>query len=362
MSQTDEKYMLRCLQLAKKGEGSTKTNPMVGSVIVHNGIIIGEGYHRKIGEPHAEVDAINSVTDNSLLAQSTMYVSLEPCSHYGKTPPCAAFIVSNGIRRVVVAVRDPDPRVSGRGIQMLRDAGLDVTEGVLENEAKYLNRIFFTNKRESRPYIILKWAQTRDGFIDTDRIDNSAPALKLSNSITQSVVHKLRANTMGIMVGTNTALKDNPTLNTRKWFGDNPFRIVIDRKGKLPANSNLFNNEAKTIVFTELNNYPVIQNVKSICINFNDDVNRQVLEYIYKLNIGSVLIEGGNYLITSFVEKGLWDEAFVEISDDKIGCGISAPLINGDVINAKKYIDSLHFHIKRGFNRKFKLNTMLSMV
>lgn len=351
MRQTDKKYMLRCLQLAKKGEGATKTNPLVGSVIVHNDVIIGEGYHRKIGEAHAEVNAINSVNDSSLLSESTMYVSLEPCSHYGKTPPCAALIVSKKIPRVVVAVKDPDPRVAGKGIQMLRDADVDVAVGVLEDEAKYLNRAFFINKSENRPYIILKWAQTKDGFIDADRADSETPALKLSNSITQSIVHKLRANTMGIMVGTNTALKDNPTLNTRKWCGDNPVRIVIDRKGKLPANSNLFNNEAKTIVFTELENYPVIQNVKSICIDFDDDVNTQVLGKIHGQNIGSVLIEGGNYLISSFVEKELWDEAFIEVSDSVIGCGISAPLINGDMINAKKYIESLHFHIKRGFSR-----------
>ena len=351
MIQTDEKYMLRCLQLAKKGEGSTKINPMVGCVITHNNIIIGEGYHRKIGEAHAEVNAINSVSNRSLLTQSTMYVSLEPCSHYGKTPPCAELIISNRIPRVVVAVKDPDLRVAGKGIQMLRDAGIDVTVGVLEEEAKYLNRTFFVNKSENRPYIILKWAQTKDGFIDTFRTDDSAPALKLSNFITQSIVHKLRANTMGIMVGTNTALKDNPTLNTRKWYGDNPVRIVIDRKGKIPANSNLFNNEAKTIVFTELDKYPVIQNVVSISIDFNDDVNNQVLEKIQSLNIGSILIEGGSYLISSFVEKELWDEAFIEVSDSMIGCGISAPLINGDLINAKKYIDSLHFHIKRRISR-----------
>ena len=351
MKQTDEKYMLRCLQLAKKGEGATKTNPMVGSIIVHNDRIIGEGYHRKIGDVHAEVNAINSVKDISLFNESTMYVSLEPCSHYGKTPPCAKLIVSKKIHRVVVAVKDPDSRVAGKGIQMLRDAGINVTVGVLEDEAKYMNRAFFINKIENRPYIILKWAQTKDGFIDTDRADNSVSALKLSNSITQSIVHKLRANTMGIMVGTNTALKDNPTLNTRKWFGDNPVRIVIDRKGKVPANSNLFNNEARTIVFTELDNYPVIQNAVSISIDFSDDVNNQILENVQSRNIGSILIEGGNYLISSFVEKELWDEAFIEVSDSMIGCGISAPIIDGDLINAKKYIDSLHFHIKRRISR-----------
>ena len=351
MSPTDEKYMLRCLQLAKKGEGATKNNPMVGCVIVHNNQIIGEGYHRRIGGSHAEVIAIESVRDNTLLSESTMYVSLEPCFHHGKTPPCAELIVLKKILKVVIAVKDPDPRVSGNGIQLLKDAGIDVKVGILENQAKSLNRIFFTNKRENRPYIILKWAQTKDGFIDNIREDVNTSALKLSNSITQSIVHRLRANNMGIMVGTNTALKDNPTLNARKWCGDNPVRVVIDRNGKLPTSSNLFNSEARTIVFTELTDYPRIQNTESICINFKNDVNTQVLEEIYKLNIASVLIEGGNLLITSFVEKELWDEAFIEVSNIEIGCGISAPLIDGDLINAKKYIESFHFHIKRRISR-----------
>lgn len=351
MRQSDEKYMRRCLQLAKKGEGATKTNPMVGCVIVHNNQIIGEGYHRKIGEPHAEVNAINSVKDKSLLNKSSIYVSLEPCSHYGKTPPCAELIASKRIPRVVVAITDPDPRVAGKGIQLLKNAGAEVTVGVLEKEAKELNRIFFVNKIEKRPYIILKWAQTKNGFIDEDRLDNTTPALKLSNSITQSIVHKLRTQTMGIMVGTNTAIKDNPTLSARKWSGDNPVRIVIDRTGKLSANCNLFNNDAKTLIFTELDNYPSHENTINICIDFNSSVNEQILDKAFNLNISSVLIEGGNYLISSFVRKKMWDEAYIEVSDKEIVSGMSAPQINGDLINAKMYIDSFHFHIKKVISR-----------
>lgn len=351
MRQTDEKYMRRCLQLAKKGEGATKTNPMVGCVIVHNNTIIGEGYHRMIGEPHAEVNAINSVKENSVLAKSTMYVSLEPCSHHGLTPPCAELIASKKIQRVVVAVTDPDSRVAGRGIELLKKAGTDVTVGVLENEAKELNRFFFVNKAYKRPYIILKWAQTKNGFIDTNRLDYSTPALKLSNSITQSIVHKLRTQTMSIMVGTNTALKDNPTLTVRKWSGDNPVRIVIDRTGKLSADCNLLAGDVKTLVFTEIANYPVYNNVTSICINFNDSINEQILDRLFDLNIGSILIEGGTFLISSFIDKNLWDESFIEVSDKEIVSGISAPLIHGDLINAKKYIDSLHFHIMKGISR-----------
>ena len=348
----DEKYMWRCLQLAKKGRATTKNNPMVGSVIVHNNKIIGEGYHRKMGEAHAEVNAIDSVRDHSLLKEATIYVSLEPCSHYGKTPPCAALIASKGVRRVVVAVKDPNEKVAGRGIKMLKDAGAEVTVGVLEAEAKELNRSFFVNQTEKRPFVILKWAQTKDGFIDNERGSRDLPPLKLSNSITQCIVHRLRSQNMGIMVGTNTAIKDNPTLNTRKWFGDNPVRIVLDRRGKLPADSNLFNDCAPTVVFTELSVYPIItNNVTSIQISFDDNMVAQMLHKLYELNIATLIVEGGSMLISSFVEKEAWDEAFIEVANIEIGCGIRAPLVGGSRMNAKKYIDSLHYHINKGITR-----------
>ena len=348
----DEKYMWRCLQLAKKGRATTKNNPMVGSVIVHNNKIIGEGYHRKMGEAHAEVNAIDSVRDHSLLKEATIYVSLEPCSHYGKTPPCAALIASKGVRRVVVAVKDPNDKVAGRGIKMLKDAGAEVTVGVLEAEAKELNRSFFVNQTEKRPFVILKWAQTKDGFIDNERGSRDLPPLKLSNSITQCIVHKLRSQSMGIMVGTNTAIKDNPTLNTRKWFGDNPVRIVLDRRGKLPADSNLFNDCAPTVVFTELSVYPIItNNVTSIQISFDDNMVAQMLHKLYELNIATLIVEGGSMLISSFVEKEAWDEAFIVVANIEIGCCIRAPLVGGSRMNAKKYIDSLHYHINKGITR-----------
>ena len=348
----DEKYMWRCLQLAKKGRATTKNNPMVGSVIVHNNKIIGEGYHRKMGEAHAEVNAIDSVRDHSLLKEATIYVSLEPCSHYGKTPPCAALIASKGVRRVVVAVKDPNEKVAGRGSKMLKDAGAEVTVGVIEAEAKELNRSFFVNQTEKRPFVILKWAQTKDGFIDNERGSRDLPPLKLSNSITQCIVHKLRSQSMGIMVGTNTAIKDNPTLNTRKWFGDNPVRIVLDRRGKLPADSNLFNDCAPTVVFTELSVYPIItNNVTSIQISFDDNMVAQMLHKLYELNIATLIVEGGSMLISSFVEKEAWDEAFIVVANIEIGCCIRAPLVGGSRMNAKKYIDSLHYHINKGITR-----------
>ncbi|MFA5655544.1 MAG: bifunctional diaminohydroxyphosphoribosylaminopyrimidine deaminase/5-amino-6-(5-phosphoribosylamino)uracil reductase RibD [Dysgonamonadaceae bacterium] len=354
MHRISEKYMNRCLQLAKKGEGATKTNPMVGCVIVHNDTIIGEGYHRKFGEAHAEVNAINSVRESSLLKNSTLYVSLEPCSYFGKTPPCAKRIISEQIPRVVIASTDPNSKVAGKGIQMLRDAGIDVVAGVLEAEAKSLNKVFFVNQLKKRPYVILKWAQTKDGFIDNRRESSETPPLKLSNSITQSVVHKLRAQTMSIMVGTDTALKDNPTLTTRKWYGDNPVRVVIDRTGKLAATSNLFSNDAKTILFTQLETYPIEKdNITCIHLNSEDDINRQILNKLFEMNLASVLIEGGTYTLTSFIEKNLWDEAFVEVADMNIGNGIEAPGMALNVINAKKYIDSFHFHIKREISRNY---------
>lgn len=347
----NEKYMWRCLQIAKKGLGATKSNPLVGCIIVHNGRIIGEGYHRKIGEEHAEVNAINSVKDTSLLKESTLYVSLEPCSFYGKTPPCVELIVAKKIPRVVIATEDPNYKVAGSGIKMLRDAEVAVTVGVLESEAQSLNHPFFVNQTKKRPYIILKWAQTKDGFIDNERETLDLPPLKLSNSITQCVVHKLRSQNIGIMVGTNTALKDNPTLTTRKWYGDNPTRIVIDKTGKIPANSRLFNGEALTLIFTQLETYPVRKNSRSFTIDFEDSVVKQILDKLFELNIATVMIEGGSFLISSFIEKNTWDEAFIEIADITIGSGIRAPLVKGSFLNAKKYIESLHFHIKNEITR-----------
>ena len=338
--------MWRSLQLAKKGCGATKNNPMVGCVIVHNDKIIGEGYHRKMGQPHAEVNAIAAVKNKLLLKESTLYVTLEPCSHYGKTPPCAALIVSKEIPRVVVAVKDPNKEVAGRGVAMLEQAGVAVTLGVLEEEAKQLNEWFFVNQLKNRPYITLKWAQTRDGFIDYERESGEKPPLKLSNNITQSVVHKLRSERMGIMVGTNTALKDNPNLNVRNWYGDNPVRIVLDRTGKLPPNSNLFNQDAPTVVFTAIAGYTASANTRVEVIDFEGDVVRQIIDKLYEMNIATLFVEGGNVLISSFVEKGMWDEAYVEVANKTIGTGVRAPQLKGEMINAKKYIDSLHYHIK----------------
>ncbi len=354
----NEKYMFRCLQLAKRGLGQTKLNPLVGAVIVHDDKIIGEGFHRKYGGNHAEVNAVDSVKDRSLLSKSTMYVSLEPCSHQGKTPPCTQLIINNKIPKVVVAVLDPNPVVSGRGVDFLRENGVDVSVGMLENEARELNKVFFVNQIYKRPYITLKWAESSDGFIDIVREDNSTPPAKLSNSITQCLSHKLRTENSGIMIGTNTALLDNPQLTARKWFGDNPVRVVIDKENKIPHTFSIFNDQAKTIVFTQNALDPKINlfnnaNVIEKQIDFSGDTNRQILDCLYEEGVNSVIIEGGTQLLTSFVDKNMWDEAFVEISDKKLVNGVKSPAIDGEKMAVKTYCGSIRIHLKNKITRNF---------
>ncbi|MEA5127828.1 MAG: bifunctional diaminohydroxyphosphoribosylaminopyrimidine deaminase/5-amino-6-(5-phosphoribosylamino)uracil reductase RibD [Proteiniphilum sp.] len=349
-------FMERCLQLARKGEGFTKPNPLVGAVVVHNGKIIGEGFHRKYGEGHAEVNAIASVKDSALLADSTLYVSLEPCAHYGKTPPCAELIITKGIPRVVVATGDPNPKVSGKGIAMMRENGIEVTVGLLEKEARDLNRIFFVNQLYHRPYILLKWAQSSDGFMDYLRIpgDGKSPVI-ISNTMTHAIVHKFRTKVQGIMVGTNTALLDNPRLTARKWFGDDPVRVVIDRENKIPADAFLFDGTVPTIVFTASAPSHTMkkENVKYIVIDFSGDTNRQILAGLYDEKIYSLLIEGGARLLTSFIEKEMWDEAYLEIAEKSLQSGVRAPLIQGDIVACRNYPGSVQFHLKSKITRNF---------
>ena len=250
MKNVDEFYMQRCLQLAKCGDGSTSPNPMVGAVIVCDGRIIGEGYHIRAGEPHAEVNAVNSVVeeDRPLLARSTMYVSLEPCSHYGKTPPCCDMIIARGMQRVVIGSADPNPQVDGAGIGRMRAAGIDVTVGVLEEECLRLNRAFFTSQIQKRPYVTLKWAQSADGFIDLLR--DGGQAVRISSPVSQVAVHKLRAQNDAILVGRHTALLDDPSLDIRHWAGRSPLRLVIDKNGALPADLKIFDGTLPTVIYT----------------------------------------------------------------------------------------------------------------
>ena len=324
--------------MAKNGLGKTYPNPMVGSVIVLNDVIIGEGWHKKAGEPHAEVNAINSVEDTYLLKKATIYVSLEPCSHFGKTPPCANLIVASGIKNVVIGIIDSNSKVSGAGVKYLKDNGCNVIVGVLEDKCKDLNKRFFTFHTKKRPYIILKWAETSDGFIDKlrDLTSENSPNW-ISNTYSQQLVHKMRAEEQSILVGTTTALNDNPSLTTRSWGGNNPVRIVLDRTLKIPSNYNLFDGYVKTIVLTEnSSNVSFQNNVIFEEIDFNGNVPKQVCEVLYKHEIQSVIIEGGRETLQSFIDENLWDEAFVFVGDILFETGLESPKIKKSPIEIKK--------------------------
>ena len=330
---TDERYMARCLQLAANGQFGAPPNPMVGAVIVHRGTIIGEGYHRQCGKAHAEVNAIASVKDASLLRESTMYVSLEPCAHYGKTPPCADLIIEKGIPRVVIGCRDSFDQVDGKGIQKLRQAGVDVTVGVLEAECMALNRAFFTFHGKRRPYIILKWAQSSDGYIDALRqVGDGRIPVAFSTERSALRVHRLRALSDAILVGRRTAMLDNPSLTTRLWPGKNPLRLVIDRNGGLDVGLHLFDKSTKTFVFTEVFRDVVSdEKVVQVPIDFSNDMLPQITHFLYEQGVQRLLVEGGSTLLQSFIDEGLWDEAFIETAPFTLGEGVEAPHLVGGV-------------------------------
>lgn len=326
----EEKFMWRCLELARCGAGHTEPNPMVGAVVVHNGKIIGEGYHRKCGEGHAEVNAIASVRDESLLRDATLYVSLEPCSHYGKTPPCAELILRKRIPRVVVGCMDPFPEVSGRGVKMLREGGVEVVAGVLEREAWELNRVFMTVQTLRRPYIRLKWAQSRDGFIDKARTSAAEPPVVFSTPETQVRVHKMRAESAAIMVGTRTALLDNPSLTVRRWAGQSPVRVVLDREFLIPNDYHLLDGSQPTLVFTlegKGQEGKEIPGVTYCELDRKVAVLPQILDELFRRKLNSLMVEGGAMLLNSFLEAGLWDEATVETAPVELGAGVEAPII-----------------------------------
>lgn len=326
-----EKYMHRCIELAELGKGNTAPNPMVGAVIVCDKKIIGEGYHRKYGEAHAEVNAINSVKDKSFLKQSTIYVSLEPCSHYGKTPPCANLIVDLGIPNVVVGTIDTASHVSGQGIKILKSAGINVTVGILEKKCKELNKRFFTFHEKKRPYIILKWAQTKDGFIDIIRSNNNTKQPTwITNEYSKALVHKWRAEEQAILIGTNTAKEDNPSLTTRNWVGNNPLRVVLDRELKLDPKLSIFNNDAKTLIVADISNEKCnkkqySENSSIVFVDFKKDFYSQLFSTLVKKNILSIIIEGGEQVLNSFIENNYWDEARIFEGNKEFKEGISAP-------------------------------------
>lgn len=328
-----ETYMQRCLQLAKLGEGNVAPNPMVGAVLVHQNIIIGEGYHQKYGEAHAEVNCINNVseTNKGLISQSMLYVSLEPCAHFGKTPPCANLVIENNIPNVVIGCRDSYGEVDGKGIYKLQQAGINVTTGILEKEAQDLNKRFFTFHTKKRPYIILKWAQSADGKIANEDFS----ALKISTDTTNRLVHRWRSEEASIFVGTKTALNDDPLLTTRLWPGNNPVRLVIDRHLKLPLSLQIFNEASKTIVFNEIKN-EVVNNAHFFKIGSVENMVPEILTALFQLNIQSVLVEGGTKLLQSFIDLNCWDEARVITNEAlTIGNGIQAPVISNSLLKNK---------------------------
>ncbi|RNC79770.1 MAG: bifunctional diaminohydroxyphosphoribosylaminopyrimidine deaminase/5-amino-6-(5-phosphoribosylamino)uracil reductase RibD [Winogradskyella sp.] len=318
--------MTRCLEIARNGLGTTRPNPMVGAVIVCSGKIISEGFTGPYGEAHAEVNAINSVKDKSLLAKSTLYVTLEPCSHYGKTPPCSDLIVKYNIPQVVIGCIDDNPEVSGKGIEKLKAGGCDVIVGVLEDECKNHHKRFFTYHNKKRPYIILKWAETKDGFIAPKTKDEQKPVW-ITNTYSRQLVHKWRAEEQAILVGTNTVLQDNPSLTVRDWDGSNPIRIVLDRNRSLSKNLSVFNSASKTISISKED------------LNYSNDVAKQICDILFDRNINSVIIEGGAQTLQTFIDENLWDEARVFVGNTEFKDGIKAPILKGKLVSEYNILD-----------------------
>ncbi len=326
--ETHEFYMHRCIELAKQGLGKVAPNPLVGSVIVHEGKVIGEGYHREYGKAHAEVNAIHSVKDPSLLQQSILYVNLEPCCHHGKTPPCTDLIIQHKIPHVVIGAVDPFDAVAGKGISKLRNNGVKVDVGIQKPASMRVNRRFFTFHQKKRPYIILKWAQTADAFIDIERLP-ATPARPtwITSEKLRMLVHKWRTEEQAIMVGTITALKDNPRLNVRDWTGPNPVRIVLDENLTLSSSLHLFDNSQNTLVFNQLTNKKE-NNTTWIKTDFSHpDFLTNILHELYNLQIQSLIIEGGQKLLTAFISKQIWDEARIFQGSKFFEKGLRAPTL-----------------------------------
>lgn len=333
-----EKYIKRCIELAKNGLGTTYPNPLVGSVIVYENKIIGEGWHQKAGEPHAEVNAVNSVKDKSLLPKSTIYVSLEPCSHFGKTPPCCDLIIQQQIPNVVIGTIDPFAKVSGNGVKKLMEAGKNVTVGILENECNELNKRFFTFHQKKRPYIILKWAESVDGFLSPDIKEEQKPVW-ITNNYSRQLVHKWRTEEQAILVGTQTVLDDNPRLDSRDWKGNNPIRIVLDRAGKISNDYFVKDNKSKTIIITEEEKSTNSENIIFENAIFDSNLPDSILEILYKNEIQSVIIEGGKKTLQTFIDAGFWDEARVFKGTNSFISGTAAPKFNGELIERKNILN-----------------------
>lgn len=357
----DETYMQRCIELAQKGAGSVAPNPMVGAVLVHNGQIIGEGWHERYAEAHAEVNCLGQAVQNGQtdkFQQSTLYVSLEPCAHFGKTPPCSDLIIKHKIPKVVIGCRDPFVEVDGKGIEKLKAAGVETVVDVLKEECMELNKRFFTFHKQHRPYIILKWAQTGDGKMAPlnpppvgggKNIDSAVQRLLISNDLTNRLVHKWRSEESSILVGTNTALMDDPQLTNRYWPGKQPIRLVLDKELKLPITLQLFNDAAKTIVFNNLKDSEE-GNIQYYRISKDGNAVEQIVDALYQLKIQSVIAEGGAQLLQGFIDAGLWDEArVIENSSLKIEKGLNAPQIKNVLLQKIETIqtDTISYYTKQ---------------
>lgn len=330
-----EFYIKRCIELAKKATGKTYPNPLVGAVIVYDGKIIGEGFHQKAGENHAEINAINSVENPELLPESTIYVSLEPCAHFGKTPPCSLKLKEIGFQKVVIGAMDSHDKVNGKGKKILQDAGIETISGILENECRELNKRFFTFHEKKRPFIILKWAESKDGFIDK----NFKPT-KISNELASQFVHQIRSEEHAILVGTNTALTDNPSLTTRLIEGRNPIRILIDFDLKVPRDFKIYNNEAPTLVFNQEKNTEE-GNVKFITIS-KENFLQDLMQKLYENQIQSVLVEGGSKMLQTFIDANLWDETIIIKNENLfLENGTKAPKFEGNLVEEKYFRDNL---------------------
>lgn len=320
-----EKYINRCIEIAKNGLGTTRPNPMVGCVIVRNDQVIGEGFTSPYGGPHAEVNAINSVKDEYLLRESTLYVTLEPCSHFGKTPPCSDLIIDKGIPQVVIGTIDTHSKVAGKGIEKLMRAGCDVVVGVLEKECQEHHKRFFTFHNKKRPYIILKWAQSADGFLSPSEKDEKKPVW-ITNSYSRQLVHKWRTEEHAILVGYNTVIEDNPSLTARDWKGLNPIRVVLDKFNSLEKSFDIFNNDANTIIVSDKD------------IDFYKKPIEQLVQLLFQKEIQSIIIEGGCKTLQMFIDEGLWDEARIFIGQNSFANGTLAPQFTGSLISEHKIL------------------------
>ena len=322
----ESKFMNKCIALAKQGLGNTYPNPLVGSVVVYKGEVIGSGWHQKSGEAHAEVHSIRHVSDRSMLADSTLYVNLEPCSHYGKTPPCTDLIIQSGIRHVVIGMKDPFEKVNGRGIKKLRDAGVRVDVGIEAAACRELNKRFITTIEKQRPYIILKWAETLDRFLAPKTKTTNDPVW-ISNLLSRTLAHQWRAEEQSILIGKQTALDDNPALTSRLHKGPSPIRLLIDPKEEVDRKAKVFNPDQKVIVFTA-NKSRTEAHIEYVAIDFSANGLQQILSTLFQKGIQSMLVEGGSITLQHFIDSGLWDEARVITGREKFVEGITAPNIS----------------------------------